>query len=202
MEFRLLTKDDKSIINDVMNDYLLWGKNIKFPLYPYETLENNVNFVNNNFFNDVNDDIILSAGIESNVIKWLAVTVKLKYWTKNTDLSKCWYWKFLYSRNKAFKNTGPIVDKLAQPVLEYYEKQKFWKFFKVTKLSKKLLLNNNTFIESKHNKIFNFETYDLKIELICNDPKEKTNDFFYKFLPITWKSGTPLVVMSHTKKNV
>jgi hypothetical protein len=202
MNIRILTKADKTIIHEVMNNYVESEKNIKNPVYSHDSVMNNFLFVNKNFFDDTEDNIILSAGIDNNIIHWLAVTAKLKYWTNNQNLLNCWYWKFLYSRSRGFKNTSVVLDEVAKPLISYYENQNFWKFYKTTKCPKKLLNNENNFIDSKYNRIFNFETYDSKIELICNSPADKLDNFASKFLPDTWRNGTSLVVMSHTKKNV
>lgn len=200
MTFRLLTIEDNEQLISLADHYLNFYYSNPKEYTDFESVEKEANFLKEHALLDTNK-VISSGEFDNGHLISLGIGISFDFWSDRTFFSDAWYWRFLYTKNKRFRISAPFIDCIAEPILTKFENLNKFRFFKTTKLPKRLLLDDK-FIHNEYNKIINFKTYDSKIKYICNAPHDvKMIEYpFNLFFMNKWKHGVSYVLMEHTKK--
>lgn len=209
-EYRLLSPEtDYEKLKSLMNHYFFEEEKSSHRVYPLEsteaTIKNNLALFEKSSTDNIKNGFLVGGEFCNGELIGFSIGRKLNHiWNIEQTVVPSWVLVLLYSKNKAWKSPKQKVHMLLSPVISVMESEKFYSWYKVSKISNKLNSENvDQYLSEVYSRTINTNRYSVTIEAVVNNQEElnKLKSVYRKMFPVQIYDNRKLALMCHHFKN-
>jgi hypothetical protein len=179
-------------------------------VYPLESVEFTANYIATVFARSRTyppNTFIINGGFRGDELIYISVAKKLNHqWGYDHTVIPSWIYFFLYSRDREINFPIKRMKDLLVPLVTVMQKEKFYSWYKVTKLSRTVNTDNlDDYLKRVYSKMVPMGPYNnmITVEAIIDnqDAKDNLPTAYRNMFPIKVHNGVRLALMMHHYSN-
>lgn len=209
-EYRLLSPEqDYDKLKSLMNHYLLEEQNNIHRVYPIESIEstitNNLKLFEDSKTDNIKNGFLVGGEFYNDELIGFSIGRKLNHmWNVSHTVIPNWALILIYSKNKTWRSPKQKTYNLVNPIISIMESEKFYTWYKVSKISNKVTSENiDHYLTDVYSNTISSERYTVTIEAIVDNQTDldKIKSVYRKMFPIKIYDNRKLALMCHHFKN-
>lgn len=210
VEYRLLTPEkDYEKLKSLMDHYFTNEQKSSHRVYPLEsteeTIKNNLKLFENTLTDNIKNGFLVGGEFTDDELTGFTIGRKINHiWNIEHTVIPSWTLVLMYSKTKSWKSPKEKAHNLLSPIISVMESEKFYSWYKVSKISNKINSQNvDRYLSDVYSNTINAERYTVTIEAIVNNQEELNSikSVYRKMFPVKIYDHRKLALMCHHFKN-
>lgn len=208
--YRLLSpENDFEKLKTLLEGYYVDQKNNTNPVYPLTAIEhsikNNLELFKQSSHDDIKNGFLISGAFEGTELTGCAIGRKLNhFWNIKHTILPSWALVLLYSKDRTWTSPRTKAHDLLNPIISTMEHDRFFSWYKVSKISNKINSDNiDNYLSNIYSKTISADRYFVTVEAIVSNQDElkQIKSIYRRMFPIEICNNRKLALMCHHYKN-